>query len=596
MTDSSAVQRAAYLHCRAFVDELIRSGVRHFCVCPGSRSTPLALTIARHKESRLWMHIDERSAAFFGLGIAKLLREPVALLCTSGTAAANFLPAVVEAFYSTVPLVVLTADRPHELRDFGASQTIDQVRLYGGHVKWFVDLPEPEESAELVRYARAIAGRAAATAQASPAGPVHLNWPFREPLVPIPGLEPTIPVERPDNLPYTSVAQGSQSPDPDHLETLHELIASSRRGLIVCGPQDDPSFPDSVVRLARAIGYPILADPLSGVRCGPRDSSLVLDCYDAVLRDRALVERLSPDVVLRFGPIPTSKSLLQYLQHHRSCRQISINAAGWHDPGQIVSDQVRSVPSLFCDQLVALQLTSAPVEIDASEWVEQWREIDRLARETITTRLAEIEEVFEGKVFHLLADLLPEGTVLFAGNSMPVRDMDAFFPANDRDIRFLANRGAGGIDGVVSTALGVGAVSPGTLVLVIGDLSFFHDSNGLLAAKQHDLDATVVLLNNDGGGIFSFLPQAEQQEYFETLFGTPHGLDPRPIAELYGAGFESVASWDQFRQALRTGISRKGLSIIEVPTERSRNVELHRRIWRSVSGALAHNEALRTAF
>ena len=461
MTDSSAVQRAAYLHCQAFVDELIRSGVRHFCVCPGSRSTPLALTIARHEGARLWMHIDERSAAFFGLGIAKLLREPVALLCTSGTAAANFLPAVVEAFYSNVPLIVLTADRPHELRDFGASQTIDQVRLYGGHVKWFVDLPEPEESAELVRYVRAIAARAAATAQASPAGPVHLNWPFREPLVPIPGFETTTPDERPDNCPYTSVAQGLQSPDAGRLEALHELIASSRHGLIVCGPQDDPSFPDSVVRLAHAIGYPILADPLSGVRCGPRDRSLVLDCYDAFLRSSPLVERLSPDVVLRFGPIPTSKPLLQYLQHHRSCRQISINAAGWHDPGHMVSDQIRSEPRLFCDDLVALHTTAARRISNTSEWADQWCEIDRLARETISTQLAEIEEIFEGKVFQLLADLLPDGAVLFAGNSMPVRDMDAFFPATNSSLRFLANRGAGGIDGVVSSALGANAVGAG---------------------------------------------------------------------------------------------------------------------------------------
>ena len=413
--------------------------------------------------------------------------------------------------------------------------------------------------------------------------------------MPIPGNEPAIPVERPDSLPYTSVAQGSQSPDADQLESIHELIASSRRGLIVCGPQDDPSFPDSVVRLARAIGYPILADPLSGVRCGPRDSSLVLDSYDAFLRNSALVERLSPDVVLRFGPIPTSKPLLQHLQHHRTCRQVSINAAGWHDPGQIVSDHVRSVPSPFCDQLVALQMTAARSNSKTSAWADEWRETDRLARETITTRLAEIEEVFEGKVFHLLADLLPDGAVLFAGNSMPVRDMDAFFPANDRDIRFLANRGAGGIDGVVSSALGAGAVAAGPLVLVIGDLSFFHDSNGLLAARQYGLDATIILLNNDGGGIFSFLPQAEYQDHFEALFGTPHGLDPRPIAELYGAYFESVASWSQFQGAVKTGISHKGLSIIEVPTERKRNVELHQSIWRGVAGALSRRKAAPTA-
>lgn len=590
-----AVKNAAYLHCQAFVEELARSGVRHFCVCPGSRSTPLALAIAREIDARLWMHLDERAAAFFGLGIAKLLREPAALLCTSGTAAANFLPAVVEAFYSKVPLIVLTADRPHELRDVGASQTIDQIRLYGGHVKWFVDLPEPEESLGLVRYVRMVAGRAVATARASPAGPVHINWPFREPLAPDPDSERVIKGDRPNNGPYTAVVQGLGSLVANQVDAVFHQIASSERGLIVCGPQDDPAFPDSVVRLAGALHYPILADPLSGVRCGPRDRSLVLDCYDAFLRDSALVERLSPAAVLRFGPVPTSRPLMEYLQLHRSCRQILVDAAGWHDHGQIASDMIRSDPRLFCDGLMAAETTSSTVNRPSLGWAEAWRETDRLSREAISTRLAGIEEIFEGKVFDVLANLLPNGTVLFAGNSMPVRDMDAFFPGSDLDIRFLANRGASGIDGVVSSALGASAVSAGPLLLVVGDLSFLHDSNGLMAANQHDLDATIVLLNNNGGGIFSFLPQAEHPEHFETLFGTPHGLDPRPIAEMYGASFERVASWNQFRKEVQAGISRKGLSIIEVLTERNRNVELHRGIWRSVSEVLTNVKSSRTA-
>ena len=305
----------------AFVDELTRVGVRHACVCPGSRSTPLAIKLACHPALRVWVHVDERSAGFFALGMARELGEPVALLCSSGTAAANFLPAVVEAYHARVPLVVLTADRPPEVRDFGAAQTIDQVRLYGGHVKWFVDMPVPEVSDELLRHVRAIAGRAVATARAGPAGPVHLNFPFREPLLPItdPGedvtaLDPIASDGRPDNLPYVTASRAARAPAPDVVAALAADLAATPRGLIVCGPQNDPALAGAVAGLAAAVGYPVLADPLSQVRCGWHDRALIVDSYDAFLRDETTCRELAPDVVLRFGAPPTSKPLLQYLQ------------------------------------------------------------------------------------------------------------------------------------------------------------------------------------------------------------------------------------------------------------------------------------------
>jgi 2-succinyl-5-enolpyruvyl-6-hydroxy-3-cyclohexene-1-carboxylate synthase len=577
----------------AFVTELARAGVRHVCACPGSRSTPLAIKLAQHPDIKLWMHLDERSAAFFGLGLAKAARQPVAILATSGTAAANFLPAVVEAFLSRVPLVVLTADRPHELRDVGAAQTIDQLRLYGQHVKWFVDLPEPEigPSPEHVRMVRTLAARAVGTARAEPAGPVHLNWPFREPLIPEapPTATPTVWGARAGGRPYVDVSSGRLAPSPDLVSSLSEELAHAEKGLIVCGAQDDPELPAAVAWLARCLGYPILADPLSGVRRGPHDRTLVLDAYDAFLRHTGTVERLAPEVVLRFGAMPTSKPVMQYLQRYASARQIVVDPGGWREPTGLASDVFHIDPRLLCAALA--ERSTDPAD---AEWARTWLEINSVTRQAIERQLDGQAELFEGQIFSpsALPAVLPAGALLYAGNSMPVRDLDTFLPAAAESLRCLSNRGANGIDGVVSSALGASAVGVGPVVLVIGDVSFYHDLNGLLAARKHGLDLVVVLVNNDGGGIFSFLPQADlPHQDFETLFGTPHGLDFRPFVEGYGGRFVRVADWLSFQNAVSDGLERGGLCVVEVPTDRARNVVLHRNIWRVVAEALGSDVA-----
>jgi 2-succinyl-5-enolpyruvyl-6-hydroxy-3-cyclohexene-1-carboxylate synthase len=585
----SEARRALAIFVDALVHGLVQAGVQHFCVCPGSRSTPLTLAIARHPDARMWLHLDERSAAFFGLGLAKARRSPVALVCTSGTAAANFFPAVVEAFHARVPLVVLTADRPHELRDWGAAQTIDQLRLYGSHARWFVDLPEPDDSPDVIRYVRAVAARAVAVANGVSPGPVHLNCPFREPLI----LAPPNAVRDESagwcDQPPIAITSGRRGLASDDVAELADLLGSTERGLIICGPQDDPALPPAVAKLAGRLGYPILADPLSGVRCGPHDRSLVLDRYDAFLREPGVVERLTPDVVLRFGAIPTSKPLALYLERYDRSSQIVVDGTeSWNEPSHRASRIVHADGRQLGESLAArLAATPAQRAPGPTGWAASWRRANDLADDVIRTRLDELSELFEGKVFRELAALLPRSALLYVGNSMPVRDLDAFFPAGEQAIRFLANRGVNGIDGVVSSALGASATSPGPTVLVIGDLSFYHDSNGLLAAHRHSLSATIVLLNNNGGGIFSFLPQASEVEEFEPLFGTPHGLDFRPLAEAHGARFRRVTDWPEFRDAASQGIAGSGLTVVEVPTERQRNLALHREIWRDVGAALA---------
>jgi 2-succinyl-5-enolpyruvyl-6-hydroxy-3-cyclohexene-1-carboxylate synthase len=576
----------------AFVEELARAGVRHVSACPGSRSTPLAIKLAQHPDVKVWMHLDERSAAYFGLGLAKALRQSVALLATSGTAAANFFPAIVEARLSRVPLVVLTADRPHELRDVGATQTIDQLRLYGDHVKWFFDLPEPDVglSPEHVRLVRTAAARAVGTALAEPAGPVHLNWPFREPLVPeaLTSATPAVWGARAGGRPYVAVSNGRLAPSTELVASLAADLAKSPDGLIVCGPQDDPELPAAVARLAQRLGYPILADPLSGLRRGPHDRRLVIDAYDAFLRDTSTVEQLQPQIVLRFGAMATSKAVLLYLQRYAGARQIVVDPGGWREPTGLASDMLHVDPRLLCRALAAT--STAPDA--ATTWARTWLEINAVTRQSIERQMRGQAELFEGKIFSgsALAGLLPEGALLYAGNSMPVRDLDAFWPSGAESLRYLSNRGANGIDGVASSALGASAAGVGPVVLVIGDVSFYHDLNGLLAARTHGLDLLVVLVNNDGGGIFSFLPQAELvPDEFETLFGTPHGLDFRPFVEGYGGRFTRVADWPGFHQAVSEGLDRGGLCVVEVPTDRARNVVLHRDVWRAVT------EALRTA-
>ena len=337
--------------------------------------------------------------------------------------------------------------------------------------------------------------------------------------------------------------------------------------------------------LSRELQFPLLADVLSQVRRGAQDKSHLIDSYDAFLRDPQIASDLVPDLVLRFGATPVSKPLQGYLQNLTACRQMLIAPAhDWHDPALVATDRLQVEPCAFCEALLpVLKKTSRRGTSPVTAWRRKWEQVDAQTRAALQECLNATPALSEPKVFTELDTVLPPGATLFAGNSMPVRDLDAFFAADSRPARFLANRGASGIDGVVSTALGVSSVSPNPCVLVIGDLSLYHDLNGLLAARQHGLQATIVLLHNDGGGIFSFLPQAEAVASFEALFATPHGLDFRHAAQLYGLDYCEPEDSQAFRDALETAFHTSGVSIIAVHTNRDANARLHRDIWQAVS-------------
>ncbi|NWN94447.1 MAG: 2-succinyl-5-enolpyruvyl-6-hydroxy-3-cyclohexene-1-carboxylic-acid synthase [Bacillus sp. (in: Bacteria)] len=557
----------------AFIRQLSAMGIRYAVVSPGSRSTPIAMLLAEHPDFKIYMDIDERSAAFFALGLAKEKRKPVVLLCTSGTAAANYYPAVAEANISRVPLIVLTADRPHELRNVGAPQAIDQIRLYGTHVKWFEEMPLPEAGEEVLQFVRQTAARAVVTALQQPAGPVHLNFPLREPLVPV--LKPSpfageVPVPAIENF------SGTLQLSEETVEVVAKEIREKNRGLIICGPIDIPGFAEAVVALSEKTGYPVLADPLSQLRSGRHGKERIIENYDSLLKDPKWADRLAPDVVIRFGAMPVSKPLTLLLKKVKTAAHYIVDGGnGWRDPVKRGTTVVYSDEIDFCKKLSNI-IVMNPV----SEWFTMWEKLNQQALQIVTASL-EAEETFdEGKTVTELAAALPDGSTLFVGNSMPIRDVDTFFQATDKKIRILANRGANGIDGVVSSAAGVSA-GCGKAFLLIGDLSFFHDLNGLLMTKMHKLNLCVILINNNGGGIFSFLPQADEPEKFEQLFGTPTDLAFEYAVKMYGGSYIQPQNWDQFRAALSE--YKGGLQVIEVRTNRAKNVETHRKIWSQVS-------------
>ncbi|WP_449537347.1 2-succinyl-5-enolpyruvyl-6-hydroxy-3-cyclohexene-1-carboxylic-acid synthase [Ferdinandcohnia sp. Marseille-Q9671] len=566
----------------SFVDELVRVGVTETIVSPGSRSTPMAILMAEHPKMNITVNIDERSSAFYALGVAKATKKPVAILCTSGTAAANYYPAIVEAYHSRVPLIVLTADRPHELRDVGAPQAINQNQLYGNFAKWFVEMALPEESEQMLSYVRTVAGRAAGTALSAPAGPVHLNFPFREPLIPDLEIDNLWCSNENYSTKNINLVVGTPKMSEEHTHHIIELINNGKKGIIVCGAHFDDEFGQAVVDLAEALQFPILADPLSQLRSGEHVKSFVLEGYDAFLRDEHFRNRFSPDVIIRFGAMPVSKSLLQYIQKHKDSTQIIVDGdGGWRDPTLSATDMVYCDEIDFCNKVVArIQKRNNP------SWVNAWITVNEITKQNLSAVHTE-EALFEGKVFSELQEILPKNSTLFVGNSMPIRDLDTFFTNNEKSIKVLANRGANGIDGLVSTAIGVSSKHQHT-VLVIGDLSFYHDLNGLLAAKQHNLNITIVLINNDGGGIFSFLPQSAEEKHFETLFGTPIGLDYEHAVKMYGGNFISVTNWTEFKETILTSLSNKGLTVVEVKSDRKENVMIHRKLWNNVSQEIYH--------
>lgn len=563
----------------SFVDELSRAEVNDVVISPGSRSTPIAYCMAEHPDMNVHINIDERSAAFFALGMAKEKRKPVALLCTSGTAAANYFPAIVEAYYSRVPLIVLTADRPHELRDVGAPQAIDQINLYGKHVKWFVEMSLPDSGEMMLQYARTVASRAISNSILEPAGPVHVNFPLREPLIPILSeMEKWIRRTDYSNA-CIDIAHGHRKLADSQLNAYIRLIEESEKGIIICGPIDQPDFKEAILNFAEATGYPILADPLSQLRAGGNQH--VIETYDTFLKEEAIHGKIKPDLIIRFGAMPVSKPVLQFVKKFKQTNHIVVDGgSGWREPAGVSTHMVYCDEAAFC-HTVRENLT-VQANTERRDWLSLWQGMNEVAKKGLLT-IQDETGMQEGKLFSLLESLLPEKANLVVGNSMPIRNVDSFFFQTTKQIRILANRGANGIDGLISTAAGISASSEVPSVLALGDLSLFHDMNGFLAAKMYQLKLLVLVVNNDGGGIFSYLPQSAEEKHFEELFGTPHGLQFNHTAALYGANYKKPETWEEVTDFIQDWVANPDFRIVEICTSRSYDVKRYREVVQYVS-------------
>jgi 2-succinyl-5-enolpyruvyl-6-hydroxy-3-cyclohexene-1-carboxylate synthase len=561
---------AATSFARTLVDEWVRNGVTEACLAPGSRSTPLALALADDERVRLHVHLDERSAAFLALGLAKASGRPVVVLCTSGTATANFHPAVLEAHHARVPMIACTADRPPELRDTGAGQTIDQTKLYGGAVRWFHDAGVPDDHPGAAAPWRGVAARAVADSLGPPAGPVHLNLPFREPLVPS-GAPVVEEPGRSHDRPWTARAPATRGPTPDALAALEDLVRMTSRGLVVAGWGADVE-PETLLQFAAITGWPVLADAVSNLRVPGTVST-----YDPLLRGTPFADGHRPDLVLRVGGPLSNKITMQWLGPDTP--QVLVDPDGaWADPHHAVSARVLADAAPL---LAALAPRLDGMTVDAA-WGAAWRAADTSARRAIDGLIDRWSDPFEGRVARDVAAAVPDGGSLVVASSMPVRDLESF-AAPRTGLRVFANRGVNGIDGFVSTVLGVAAVTRHATVGLLGDLCFLHDSNGLLGAVDRGVDATFVVIDNDGGGIFSFLPQADLPEHFEAIFGTPHGIDLAALARVHGIAVTEAVEAVDVAKAVTDAVALGGVHVVLVRTDRAANVTRHREVWEAVA-------------
>lgn len=564
MSDSGADNLIWAAH---LVDALVAAGVGRAVISPGSRSTSLALAWERHPKARTFVQVDERCAAFFALGLARAQQQPVALVCTSGSAPGHWLPAVIEANHSLTPLILLSADRPRELQECGANQTIDQARLFGSHVRASHQAGPAEPAPERLRQLRWLARRAVDQSRWPLPGPVHLNLPLREPLVPA-----QWPVDLPRDGAGIPVAYPLLHPAPGAAADIARLV-SGESGIIVCGPlETGPDFADALSRLARALNCPVLADPLSGLRFGAHDRSRILTHYDGFLRSPR--PTLKPQWVLRFGAMPVSKFLQQFLARLEVPHVLVESHGRWPDATHSTSQLVRADPGALCRELLAAPLRPGPDTGFAA-----FADAERQASEALETNLG-AADLNEGDVIRALFQRLADGATLFAGNSMVIRDVDTFAAGNSNQIRLMGSRGASGIDGNVSTVMGIAAAGGGPVVGLLGDLALYHDLNGLLAGRE--VSALLVVLNNGGGGIFGHLPQAGLPE-FERNWLTPVNLDLEKAAALFDLAYLRAATRTEAEAALDVLLKASGTRLLEVVIDREASVARHRAYWAALA-------------
>ena len=543
----------------ALVDEFYQLGARHAVFSPGSRSTTMAMLFKEHEGFETYMNIDERSASFMALGIAKAHKEPTVLVCTSGSAVAHYLPAVLEAQYSGVPLIILSADRPHTLLHVGAPQTVDQHKIFGTAVNYYEELAVPQE-AHYYTYPRQVARKAYMKAMDTKKGPVHINVPLFEPLVPelsrnhFEAGRSSFKVFKPNYSDIFACGEGNN------------LLERYERILILAGPQIDVDEADMIRSFGEALQAPILADPLSNVRgCGT--SKVVISTYDALLAGQSLWYELKPDCVIQFGQIVVSKRVQQMIASWTDVEYIEVNPT-------MDSMNPTGKTTMHMQASIDVFTNLYGVKNDSPAYLGKWQHLETAGKQKLGTAIEE-PSCFEGRTIRELQQHISDNAQVLIANSMTIRDFDYFWFSGESKAVLYGNRGVNGIDGTISTALGLAANGRPTY-LVTGDLSLFHDLNGLAIAKTHNLNLTIILHNNDGGGIFEYLPQ-KGTKHFDYLFSTSQGLDYSGAAKLYGCDYTKISSPDELSSVLANVSQETGVHIIEIPTNREYSRELHKK-------------------
>jgi 2-succinyl-5-enolpyruvyl-6-hydroxy-3-cyclohexene-1-carboxylate synthase len=568
------------------VEELIRNGIDYFLISPGSRSTPLTVAVARNPAARYSIVYDERSAAFHALGYARGGGKPAVLICTSGTAIANYTPAVVEASMDYIPMIILAADRPPEKIQTGANQTIRQSKFFGEYVRWSFDLPCPSEEMTPLLVLSTV-DQAIHLSTTQPNGPVHLNCQFREPLAPTPKAISSDYLKILDrwqesNSPYTTYRQIEKSPGEQDINAFVELLNRTRKGLLVLGRLHSEVERGAALKFSRKLGWPVFADILSGNRLGNKNEELI-SYFDLMLLAPQMVERIRPQTIVHLGEQPASKRFLQYIDAIKPSHYVMINDHSYRsDPMHRITWRIDcGLEQFFSRVTPRLELKTD------GEWLKIFQSVNKQIHQIIDKKLKAGSPLSEPDIARLVSRHIPSGHALFLANSLPIRDMDMFGDTTGHSVPLAANRGVSGIDGTIATASGAARGWNRALTLIMGDLAFLHDLNSLSLLNDLSLPLVIIVINNGGGGIFSFLPVAQHDSFFETFFGTPHHYTFENAAAMFKVDYFSPASRDEFMKIYQTAAAGNKPVVIEIHTDRRENYSLHIDLFQDIISAMA---------
>jgi 2-succinyl-5-enolpyruvyl-6-hydroxy-3-cyclohexene-1-carboxylate synthase len=583
-----------YFWAETFINELSSIGVKYACISPGSRNTPLTLAIADNKKIKPFVHIDERCSAFFALGIAKATDTPVVIVSTSGTAAAELYPAIIEAYQQRVPLIVCTADRPPELLNTGANQTINQNNLYKNHIRWYFDIGLPEPIPRRIRHIKAIAKRAVYESLVRSKGPVHLNFPFRKPFEPdnfTDEVEDDVILTAKLVLPEKKNLFKETNKDivsEKWFKEIADYVLKYKKGLIIAGPENyNERFHKNCQRLASMLGYPVLADGASQLRFGKHKKDNILSGFEGFLRSELFNGKYKPEIILQFGRTMTSKALELYLEKCSAIRFMINEFGDWFDPANRSNASFACKPYLFCEGMIR-HLESKKINRVSNSWLKLFQDTDKLSLQIKNKVIGSSKFSNECRIIEELVDLLPEKSNLMISNSMPIRDFDYFAPVTQKNITVFNNRGASGIDGITSTALGLAVVDKTQTVLLTGDSAFYYDLNALLAAKKYKIPLIIILINNNGGGIFEVLPISKFGEAFREFFIAPHDLDFSPFVKAFKGNYSLIKSWKNFRSEFEKSLRKKEFSVLEIKTDAAASLKIRQNHWNEVNKSIAN--------